>query len=189
MKGDPISQLDNSDAEALRMLIQDCIAWKKPAQRKLYDTYAPAIYNTIKRYVFNDDSAQEILNDTWYKIFTSLGQFSWQGRLEAWMRRIAVNTITDHLRKYIRDEHQPIEEADEAFAFVENEAVSNLSFEELVNCTYQLPYTHRAVFNLYILDGLTHKEIGAMLDISDGNSRWILNDARKRLKQIISSMK
>jgi RNA polymerase sigma-70 factor (ECF subfamily) len=142
----------------------------------------------IKRYVFKDEPAQEILNDSFYKIFTRLEQYNWQGPFEAWMRRIIVNTITDHIRKYVRYEQDATGEVHEEDVWLESSAVSNMSFKELVSYTYQLPDLHRAVFNFNVFEQMSHKEIAQNLQISEGNSRWILNDARKRLKQIILSM-
>src|SRR5688572_22705140 len=121
----------------LRALIKDCIAWNRSSQRKLYEIYAPIAYNVIKRYVFKDEPAQEILNDSFYKIFTRLEQYNWQGPFEAWMRRIIVNTITDHIRKYVRYEQEATGEVHEEDVWLESSAVSNLSFKELVNYTYQ----------------------------------------------------
>ena len=176
-------------ADGLSKLIQDCIAWDRTAQRHFYEQYAPALYNIIRRYVFDEHTAQEILNDSFYKIFTRLGQYSGQGAIEAWMRRVAVNTITDYLRKHLKTKPTEIIEVAEDDALVDNEAVSNLSFVELLGCMKKLSGIQRAVFNLAVFESLTHKEIGGILNISAGNSRYILNDARKTLKQIITSMR
>ena len=173
----------------LDTLVRDCIAWKRPSQRIFYETYAPAIYNIIRRYIFQEDSAQEILNDTFYKIFTRLETYSAKGPIEAWMRRIAVNTITDFLRKLLRQEQPIKQEVTEADGYVENEAVNNLSFAELIGCLAKLTEIQRVVFNLAVFENLTHKEIGVALSISTGNSRWILKDARNSLKKIITGMK
>lgn len=184
------AQLPPATGDTLRVLIQDCIAWNRQAQRKFYEAYAPALYQVVKRYVFNDAAAQEILNDSFYKIFTRLEQYAWQGPIEAWMRRITVNTITDYLRKHIKNERAvEITEVAEEDAYVESSAVSNLSYAELIRCAEALAPMQRAVFNLHVLENLSHKEIAAMLSISAGNSRYILNDARKQLKQIITRMK
>ena len=88
----------------LSILIRDCIAQSPAAQKKLYDLYAPAAYGVIKRYMYNNEfAAQEVLNDSFYKILTKLDQYSFQGVFEGWIRRIVVNTVTDHLRKNIKD--------------------------------------------------------------------------------------
>jgi RNA polymerase sigma factor (sigma-70 family) len=189
--GTYLSSPDNDSAsEKLRELIRNCIAFDRPAQRIFYERYAPAVYNAIKRYVSQDEAAQEVLNDSFYKIFTRLGQYSWQGPIEGWMRRIAINTLMDHRRKYLKHEKVNSAEVKEEDAWVDSNIVSDMSFKELVDCTYKLPETHRTVFNLYVFEDMSHKEIGQSLDISEGNSRWILNDARKKLKEIIvTSMK
>jgi RNA polymerase sigma factor (sigma-70 family) len=175
--------------DELSKLIQDCISWNQPSQRIFYETYAPALYQVIKRSVFDDHTAQEILNDSFYKILTSLKQYAWQGPIEAWMRRITVNTVIDYLRKHLKRElHMRTELKDEAI-YIDNEAISNLSFSELVTCLGKLTTLQRSVFNLFVFENLSHLEIGLALSISEGNSRWILNDARKKLKQIINSMK
>lgn len=175
-----------SDPATLRTLIGECLAGKRAAQRILYETYAPAAWNMVKRYIFHDEPAQEVLNDVFYKVFTRLEQYNGQGAFPAWIRRITVNTVTDHLRKYIPKEQAVRSmELNEDDVYVDSDAVSNMAFRELVSFTYQLPDMHRAVFNLSVFENMTHKQIGLALDISDGNSRWILNDARKKLKQII----
>jgi len=175
------------DAHALLELIKGCIAWNRSAQRQLYETYAPIAYNIIRRYVYKDEAAQEVLNDSFYKIFIHLDQYSWQGPFEAWMRKIIVNTITDYIRKYVRYERESRGEVGVDDVWLENEAVSNLSFKELVDYTFRLPDLQRTVFNLNVFEQMSHKEIAKSLNISEGNSRWILNDARKRLKLLIQS--
>jgi RNA polymerase sigma-70 factor (ECF subfamily) len=181
-----LSSSDNQSASGtLRELIEDCIAFERPAQRTFYEQYAPALYNVIKRYIYQDEQAQEILNDAFYKIFTRLGQYSWQGPIEAWMRKIAVNTLMDHRRKYLKHELLDKTEVSEEDAWVESNAVGDISFKELVGFTYELTEIQRMVFNLYVFENMSHKEIGKSLGISEGNSRYILNDARKKLKEII----
>lgn len=175
-------------ADVQRRLVKDCIAGKRAAQKQLYDACAPFIYGVIRRYLYNADAAQEVLNDTFYKVFTKIGQYNAQGPLEAWMRRIAINTITDHLRKYVKYEQEVPADAETIDAYVDNNAVSKLSYKELLALVHQLPDTHRLVFNLYVLEDMTHKEIAAELQISEGNSRWHLNDARKKLKEKITKM-
>jgi RNA polymerase sigma-70 factor, ECF subfamily len=182
----PVSAQDIESApEKLRELVRECLASKRSAQRQMFELYAPAVYNVIRRYIFQEEPAREILNDVFFKIFTRLHQYSWQGPIEAWMRRIAVNTVTDHLRKYLKNDKVTKVELSEHDAWVDSDAVENMSFKELLSFTWQLKETHRTVFNLYVFENLSHKEIAESLNISEGNSRWILNDARKKLKELI----
>ena len=170
----------------LSILIRDCIAQSPSAQKKLYDLYAPAAYGVIKRYMYNDEfAAQEILNDSFYKILTKLDQYSFNGVFEGWIRRIVVNTVTDHLRKNIKDT-QSNKEVQEEDAFINSESVEKMSHKELLNIIQTIPDAQRTVFNLYVFENYSHKEIATLLNLTENNSRWYLNDARRRLKEKIN---
>ena len=172
----------------LRILIRDCIAQLPAAQRKLYDTYAPAAYGVIRRYMYNNEhAAQEILNDSFYKVFSKLETYSFQGAFEGWIRRIVVNTVTDHLRKGIK-ETQCAKEIQPEDAYVNSDSVERLSSKELLKVIDTLPDTQRLVFNLFVFENYSHKEIGKLLNINENNSRWHLNDARKRLKEKVQHL-
>jgi len=175
-----------SDNYDLTILIRDCIAENRGAQQKLYDLYAPAAWGVVKRYFYNDEhAAQEILNDAFYKVLTKLKLYSFQGAFEGWIRRIVVNTITDHLRRNLKDDlkHKEVQPED---AFVNSESVEKISHKELLRLIQTLPDAQRAVFNLFVMEDYPHKEIGALLNMTENNSRWYLNDARRRLKEKIS---
>lgn len=169
----------------LSLLIRDCIAESPAAQKRLYDAYSPAAYGVIKRYLYNDEqTAQEILNDSFFKILTKLDQYNFQGAFEGWIRRIVVNTITDHIRKKIRDEqHREVQPED---AFVNSDSVEKITHKELLKMVQLLPDTQRVVFNLFVFENYPHKEIAGILGINENNSRWHLNDARKRLRDKIN---
>ncbi len=167
--------------------MKDCIAGKRAAQQELYNTYAPFIYGVIRRYLYNQSAAEEVLNDTFYRVFTKLGQFAFTGSLEGWMRRIAVNLVTDNLRQHIKFEQEIAVETDTINAYVDENQVHRLSYKELLAFVHQLPHTQRLVFNMHVFEDMPHKEIADMLGITENNSRWQLNDARKRLKEKIQN--
>jgi RNA polymerase sigma factor (sigma-70 family) len=170
----------------LSILIRDCIAGDQRAQKILYDQYAPKAYGVIKRYLYNDDNAaDELLNDSFFKILTRLNQYNFNGAFEGWIRRIVVNTVTDYLRRKIKNE--PTKEVQPEDAFVKSDATDKLSHKELLKLVQQLPDAQRAVFNLYVFENYLHKEIAVILNINENNSRWHLNDARRRLREKISS--
>ena len=173
--------------DELTVLIRECMAQSRSAQKKLYDKYAPAAYGVIKRYLYNNEhAAQEILNDCFYKIFTRLDQYSFQGAFEGWIRKIVVNTVTDHLRKKIdTQQHKEVQPED---AYITSGTVENISHKELLGIVDTLPDTQRVVFNLYVFENYSHKEIASLLNLNENNSRWHLNDARRRLKEKISSI-
>lgn len=170
----------------LHMLIKECIAQSRTAQKKLYELYSPAAYGVVKRYLYNDeDAAKEVLNDAFFKIFTKLDQYSFQGAFEGWIRRIVVNTVTDHLRRNMANDHT-MKEVQPEDGQVDSTPVGNLSYKELLEVVNTLPEAQLGVFNLFVFENYSHKEIGALLGITENNSRWYLNDARKRLKEKIN---
>lgn len=182
----PASKGGATGFEDLATLVRECIAQSRSAQKKLYDIYAPAAYGTIKRYLNNDETiAPEILNDAFYKVLTKLEQYTFQGSFEGWIRRIVVNTITDHLRKNIKGA-LPNKDLETCDAHVNSESVEKLSHKELLGLVQTLPDVQRMVFNLYVFENYQHKEIAQLLNIKENNSRWYLNDARKRLKEKIT---
>jgi RNA polymerase sigma factor (sigma-70 family) len=172
------------DENELFVLIRDCIAESRPAQKRLYDMFAPKAYGIVRRYIYDDlPAAEEVLNDSFYKVLTKLSQYSFQGSFEGWIRRIVINTITDHLRKNIRDTY--VKEVQPEDAFVQSEPVGNIAYKELLQLVQTLPEGQRTVFNLFVAENYAHKEIAALLGITESNSRWYLNDARKRLREKI----
>lgn len=175
----------SSQQDDLYVLVRECIAESRIAQKRLYDLYAPRAYGVIRRYVYdNNEAAEEILNDSFYKVLTKLGQYSFQGSFEGWIRRIVVNTITDYLRKSISKEHHKELQAEDAF--VASEPVGIIAHKELLELVHSLPDAQRTVFNLFVAENYAHKEIAQLLGINETNSRWYLNDARRRLKEKIN---
>lgn len=173
-----------SPQDELHMLIRDCIAKSRSAQKRLYDLYAPEAYGIIKRLIYNNDSlADEILNEAFFKIFRDLEKYAFQGAFEGWIRRIIINNAADHLRKKIKAE--PLREVLPEDAYINNESVENISHKEILKIIATLPDTQRNVFNLFVFEDCSHKEISEILNISQNNCRWYLNDARRRLKEKI----
>lgn len=167
------------------MLVKDCIAESRTAQKKLYDLYAPGAFGIIKRYIYdNQSAAEEVLNDSFYKVLTKLEQYSFQGSFEGWIRRIVINTVTDYLRKSISEVHLKEVQSDDAY--VNSEPVGNMAHKELLELIQTLPKGQRTVFNLFVAENYSHKEIAELLGINENYSRWYLNDARRRLKEKIS---
>jgi RNA polymerase sigma-70 factor (ECF subfamily) len=168
----------------LYILVKDCVSGSRTAQKRLYDLYAPRAFAVVKRYVSdNEPLAEEILNDAFYKVLTKLEQYSFQGSFEGWIRRIVINTATDHMRKGIsREMHKELQPED---ASVGSEPVGNMTHKELLALIQSLPQAQRTVFNLFVMENYAHKEIAELLNINENNSRWYLNDARRRLKEKI----
>ncbi len=183
----PTSEKTQVPTTDLGVLIKDCLGHSRSAQKKLYDLYAPEAYGIIKKFVYNNEPvAKEILNDAFFKIFRDLGQYSFHGAFEGWIRRIVVNTVTDHFRKTVKDEHHKELEAEDVY--INSEGIENLSHKELLKIIDTLPEAQREVFNLFVFENYSHKEIAKMLNIKQNNCRWHLNDARRRLKEKINNL-
>ena len=172
----------------LRQLLRDCLAGKRVAQKKLYDRFSPLLFGIIRRYMPGQAAAGEVLNDSFYKIFSKLDTYQFTGSFEGWMRRIVVHTITDHFRKTSRIPHMDSTDLVEVNVQVMQDAISRIHYKELLRLIHALPDTQRTVFNLFVFEQFSHKEIGDQLGLSENNSRWYLNDARRRLKEKITSM-
>jgi RNA polymerase sigma-70 factor (ECF subfamily) len=177
-----------SQQDELTVLIRDCIALSRNAQKKLYERYSPEAYGTIKRFIHdNDQVAKEILNDAFFKVFKDLHQYSFKGAFEGWIRRIVVNTISDHIRKNVKRERLTREVQPED-AYINDESVERLSHKELLKLIETLPEAQKEVFNLFVFENYSHKEISKLLNIQQGTCRWHLNEARRRLKEKINSL-
>lgn len=183
----PASESRSSSQDELSILIKDCLAHSRSAQKKLYDLYSPEAYGIIRKVIYdNEPAAKEILNDSFFKIFRDLKQYSFQGAFEGWIRRIVSNTIADYLRKTIRSE-PPMKEVQAEDAYINSEPVENLTHKELLKIIETLPDAQKAIFNLFVFENYSHKEIAKMLNMNQNNCRWHLNDARRRLKEKINS--
>lgn len=167
-------------------LINNCLKGSRIAQKQLYDAYAPFLYGVVRRYLYNQQLAGEVLNDAFYKILTKLDQYSFKGSFEGWMRRIALNVITDHIRQNVKHEVIVANSVEDFNPLIEDSGFNKLSYKELLALIHALPDTQRAVFNLYVFEDFSHKEIAEHIGITEINSRWHLNDARRRLKEKIT---
>ena len=178
-----------SSENDIQILIRGCLENNRNAQERLYKRFYPVLMPLCVRYVRDRNDALEVLNDAFLKVFKQLSTYDTsKAMLATWMRRIVINTAIDHLRrqKTIRDREMFPDHIEEPG--IDNEAISKMNGEELLRLIRQLPVTTRLVFNLYGIDGFSHREIAEMLGISEGTSRWHLSDARRQLKLIIHLM-
>lgn len=170
------------------VLIQACIAGNEVAQKRLYDRYSSLVYGIIKRYVRQREAAEEILNDAFCSIFTRLSQFSHSGLFEGWVYRITVNAVAYYYKRNTKHKDVVYGEVAEESSGIPGNAIQNLSYKELLYLVHSIPETQRIVFNLFVFEDFSHRQIAETLGISEGGSRWYLNDARKRLKEKIKQI-
>jgi RNA polymerase sigma-70 factor (ECF subfamily) len=166
-----------------KLLIQACLKNDRKAQQLLYDTYAPVIYGLIRRYIRDEYTAEDILIESFVKIFGKLKQYQSKGSFEGWMKRIAVNESLMYLRKN-NVFHLTIESDNIVLPF-ETSIEDELDFNILLEALDLLPVGYRTVFNMYVLEGFKHKDIAKELGISINTSKSQLRLAKERLRKII----
>ena len=175
--------------EDIQLLIQGCLKNDRRAQEELYKRYYPAMMSLCLRYVRERNDAVEILTDAWLKVFKQLARYdATKATLYTWMRTIVINTALDALRKQKAIRRRELQGVEGPEPGIDNEVISKLRGDDLLALVNRLPVTTRLVFNLYSVDGFSHREIGDMLEISEGTSRWHLSDARRQLRLIIHLM-
>lgn len=173
-----------------RQLIMDCARGDRRAQFQLYKSCYSVLMGVCIRYKKDQDEAAEILNAGFLKILNNLEKYKESVPFEAWIRRIMINTVIDEFRKNrkVKElvEHTDFTETHKYNDQVEyNTADRNFDAEQIELLIKRLPPVSQKVFNLYAVDGYNHREIGEMLNISDGTSKWHLSFARKKLQEMI----
>jgi len=163
-------------------IIKGCIREDRKSQRIVYEAYYPVMLAIVRRYIKDEEEVLDVLNQGFIKIFRKIGQYHFENSFEGWCKRIVINTALDHLRatKRYRD----------LFSFdaimpsyqVYNDGLNNLSIEELSHIIDAISPVSRVVFNMFAIDGFSHKEIAEKLNISVGTSKWHLSSARKQIQ-------
>ncbi len=167
----------------LSRTIKQCLDNQRSAQKKLYDFLAPQMLSVCLRYTGERMTAEDVLQDGFVTLFTKLDSYKGDGSFEGWARKIFVNTSLMHLRK--KDAlkmSDDIKEAETLKATTVSQT-QNLAYKELMQLITSLPDGFRTVFNLYVIEGYSHKEIGEMLGISETTSRTQLSRARSCLQK------
>lgn len=164
----------------LEKIIKGCKENDRKSQSELYALFAPKLYAVCCKYSKNNTEAEDNLHDGFMTILKKISQFKHQGSFEGWMKRIVINTT---LEKYRKEKVFPLatEEIKEEVIVEKDE--SSASLEQLLASIQKLPNQYRLVFNLYVLDGYSHKEISKMLGISVGTSKSNLSRAKGLLKK------
>jgi RNA polymerase sigma factor (sigma-70 family) len=179
--------------EADIKIIEGCIKGKRPAQSKLYNSYAPLLFGICMRYARNKDEAEDILQEGFIKIFSSIKGFRGEGSFEGWLKRIIVNTAITHNKQSLKHQfHADIDEIEETkIKTDEAEEIPMMKVPQatLMNLIQKLPEGYKMVFNLYVFEQYTHKEIADFLGISVNTSKSQLMKARRvlvgKINQII----
>ena len=165
-----------------KQLIEGCLNGNRSAQEELYNLYSRKMLGLCMRYVGNRETARDLIQDGFIKVFSSLKLYSGTGPFEAWIRKIFINVAIEHLRK--KDFLYDTVDLDSMIRITEdNTTVSNISAEMIMELVQLLPDGFRTIFNLYAIEGYSHKEIGDKLHISETTSRSQYARAKQWLKK------
>lgn len=169
-------------------ILQGCKDLQPRYQELLYQRYSGKMFAICLRYAKDHSSAEDILQDGFVKIFNHIKNFRGEGSFEGWMRRIMVNTAIEHYRKAVP--MYPIMDVKGTDKnVVEDNGLELMSAQEIMQLIQQLAPGYKTVFNLYVIEGYSHKEIGEMLNISEGTSKSQLSRARYLLQDMILNLK
>lgn len=173
--------------EELEILITDCKAGKREAQSRLYQLYAPMLFGVCLRYSRDRTEAEDSLHEGFVLIFNKIDQFAFKGSFEGWMKKIMVNLSLEKCRT--RFKMQSVEDIsiyDSQLA--DADVYADMNAAKLLELIQNLPPQYRLVFNMYAIDGYSHKEISQALGIAEGTSKSNLARARKILQDKVVEM-
>jgi RNA polymerase sigma-70 factor, ECF subfamily len=170
----------------LQKLIKGCLADERSCQRRLYDLYSPKMLPVCLRYAADQQEAEEILQDGFLQMFRHIKQYKQIGTFDAWLRKIMVNCALMRYRANSSISRViSLTEAHDHMTTSED-FLGRISEKELIRLIQQLPPAYRLVFNLYVFEGLKHREISLLLNITEGTSKSNLSDARALLRKALS---
>ncbi len=166
-------------------IIDACVKGDRLAQRNLYDLFSKRMYVVCLRYTKSQQEAEDVLQDSFIKIFNNLKNYRGESRLGYWIKRIIINTALNSQRKKLYM-YPMVDIEDVHHVFDQSKTISNLQLEELLNIIRTLPTGCRTVFNLFAIEGYSHREIAEMLEVSEGTSKSQFSRARKLLQEKIA---
>ena len=170
-------------------LIVGCLQNDAAAQRELYNKYSPKMLSVCYRFAHNREDAEDMLQEGFIKVFMQIHTFQNKGAFEGWIRRIVVHTCINFLKKHKKF----TDNVDLAYAtsiYVKEETIpSIMQAKQVVECIRLLPMGYKTVLNLYAIEGYSHKEIGAMLDIQESTSRSQYTRAKILLESVLIKKK
>ena len=164
--------------------IEACINNEEWAQKKLYDDHSKVMYPLCLRYATDEDEAFDILHEGFIKIFRHIGKYQVGTSLTAWIKRIMINTAIDYYRKRTRRRAGDIDDARDLCSNAPD-VLSELTAQEIIEALQKLSPAYRSVFNLYVIEGFSHREVAENLNISESTSRSNLVKARQKLRKIL----
>lgn len=168
-----------------KKLINGCVKKDKKAQRQLYELYKVSLFRICLRYAKDRPEAEDMLQDGFVKIMADIHQYRGEGALGGWMRRVMVNTALQHIRKQNRQGYT-VEITEIADTYQADEVIlSDLRAKALTQLIQKLPSGYRAVFNMYVIEGFSHKEIAEQMEVTESTSKSQLSKAKAMLRKML----
>jgi len=169
-----------------KQLIEGCIRGERVAQKALYDRFSRKMMAVCLRYEKNMEDSRDLLQEGFVKVFLNIQNYSGNGSFEGWIRKIFINCALERKRqKNVLNDSISFEEVDNQLNLTDETMISQISADEIMACLQALPDGFRTVFNLFAIEGYSHKEISEMLNIQEGTSRSQYMRARKMLQNMI----
>ncbi|MFM2358554.1 MAG: hypothetical protein RLY16_547 [Bacteroidota bacterium] len=165
-------------------LLLGCLQGNRQMQEILYRRFSPKMYAVCLRYSSNTEDAQDLLQEGFIKVFKHLDKYRGDGSFEGWMRRIFVNTSIEQFRRKTKL-HTVADAADIQVEDKEVTAFETMAEKDIIRIVQQLSPGYRQVFNMYVIEGYTHKDIGEILGISEGTSKSQLARAKSILRKMV----
>jgi RNA polymerase sigma-70 factor (ECF subfamily) len=170
-------------------LVKGCVEGRPSAQKYLFEKYSRKMMGVCLRYATERQEAEDVLQEGFIKVFNAIGTFNNQGSLEGWVRKIMVNTALDNYRKNSATKHAvEIDEMQDVLG-KDNDIVETMEAEGLLSLLQKLPEGYRVVFNMYAMEGYTHKEIAEQLGISANTSKSQYSRARTYIQKMLKAEK
>jgi RNA polymerase sigma factor (sigma-70 family) len=175
-----------TETDELHQLIKGCTLNERGAQAKLYHLFYPKMMSMVKRYFPDTMVAEEILNNGFLRAFQKINTYAFRGSFEGWLRKIIFHSVADYASSNIKyKNHILLQDKEE---YIHKDHGSRLYYDDLMEIIQKLPESVRTVFNMFVIEGLSHKEISKLIHISEGTSKWHLSEARRILKKEIESL-
>jgi RNA polymerase sigma factor (sigma-70 family) len=169
------------------MLLEGCLQNDRYSQEQLYKLLAPKMFVVCQRYCNSKEDAEEILQEGFIKVFSCLNQFKNEGSFEGWVRKIMVNCALQKYRSKPALYAVPHNHMEEINFAIPEITTGSIATKELLGMINSLSPSYKMVFNLYVFEGLKHKEIADLLNIAEGTSKSNLSDARKILQKMVTN--
>lgn len=193
MRLDPAWGETEAAKKTFGAIIEGCLAGERRSQERAYELFYGKMMAVCLRYTKNHDQAKDILQDGFIKVFRSMANFNQEGSFEGWVRRIMVNTAIDHFRRakhsyLLLGEDRSMEEFEdipEEEPLEDDPGMEELKPADVINAMQKLTPAYRTVFNLYVFEEMTHKEIAETLGINIGTSKSNLAKAKHNLKRLL----